>query len=69
MKLSLYIFLLFINAHSSALNRIFKYNSNNTTIGIGKEHITSCESEGKIGSDKKKSPFISETMQNILYLL
>jgi len=69
MKLSLYIFSLFINAHSSALNRIFKYNSNNTTIGIDKEPITSCESKDKASGSKNKPSLISEIIQNMLYLL
>jgi len=69
MKTALYIFIFFINAHSSTLNRIFKYNSNNTTIGIDKEHIISCESKYKTSGSKNKPPLISEIIQNMLYLL
>jgi hypothetical protein len=69
MKTVLYIFVFFITAHSIALNRLFKYNSNNITIDIDKKPIISYENQGKTSSSKNKPPLVSEIIQAMIYLL
>ena len=70
MKTALYIFMFFITVDSIILNRLFKYNnSNNTTIGISKEHIVSYENQGKTSNSKNKPLLISEIIRTMIYLL
>jgi hypothetical protein len=69
MKTALYIFMFFITVDSSTLNRLFKYNSNNTTIVISKEHIVSYENQGKTSNSKNKPLLISEIIRTMIYLL
>jgi len=59
----------FITVDSSTLNRLFKYNSNNTTIGISKERIVSYENKCKTSSSKNKPLLISEIIRTMIYLL
>jgi hypothetical protein len=59
----------FITVDSIILNRLFKYNSNNTTIGISKEHIVSYENQGKTSNSKNKPLLISEIIRTMIYLL
>ena len=69
MKTALYIFMFFITVDSIILNRLFNYNSNNTTIGISKEHIVSYENQGKTSNSKNKPLLISEIIRTMIYLL
>ena len=66
MKTALYIFLLFITVHSISLNGLFKYNSNNTTVGISKEPIVCCENKCKTSSSKNKPLLISEIIKTMI---
>jgi hypothetical protein len=59
----------FITVDSIILNRLFKYNSNNTTIGKSKEHIVSYENQGKTSNSKNKPLLISEIIRTMIYLL
>ena len=59
----------FITVDSISLNRLFKYNSNNTIIGISKEPIVCCKNKCKTSSSKNKPPLISEIIQTMIYLL
>jgi len=59
----------FITVDSIILNRLFNYNSNNTTIGISKEHIVSYENQGKTSNSKNKPLLISEIIRTMIYLL